>query len=104
MRPTISHGIATTQRAGIRQAMLMLGLGWSVAAAEFHVAVTGSDTASGDATHAWKTINHAATVAAAGDTVVIHGGTYALTQQIAYTRSGSTGHPITYSANSGDTV
>ena len=105
MRASNTHLIAAPLWAGIRHlAVLMLGAGWSLAAAEFHVAGTGSDTANGDTTHPWKTVNHAAVVAAAGDTVVIHGGTYALTQQIAFTHSGTSGHPITYRANSGDTV
>lgn len=100
MRSTTNYAIAIRSIA-----LLSLGLSWSLGwAAEFHVATSGADTAAGDATHPWKTVNHAATIAVAGDTVVVHNGTYALTQQISFTNSGTSGYPITYSANPGDTV
>jgi glycosyl hydrolase family 120/parallel beta helix pectate lyase-like protein/uncharacterized protein DUF1565 len=42
----------------------------------FHVALTGSDDAAGDAGNPFRTINRAAAVAQAGDTVVVHAGEY----------------------------
>ncbi|MDR0591715.1 MAG: right-handed parallel beta-helix repeat-containing protein [Bifidobacteriaceae bacterium] len=43
---------------------------------QYHVAVTGSDQASGRAGDPFRTINHAAQLAAPGDEVVVHAGTY----------------------------
>ena len=43
----------------------------------FHVAPAGVDTAPGTATAPWQTIQRAADAVTAGDTVVIHAGTYA---------------------------
>ena len=41
------------------------------------VAVTGSDAASGSATHPWRTIQHAVDATAAGGVITVHAGTYA---------------------------
>ena len=43
----------------------------------FHVAPAGADTAPGTAAAPWQTIQRAADAVTAGDTVVIHAGTYA---------------------------
>jgi alpha-N-arabinofuranosidase len=45
-------------------------------ASDIHVAKTGSDSAPGSHTHPYLTINKAASVAQAGDTVIVHAGTY----------------------------
>ena len=50
----------------------------------------------------FKTINKAAQVAVAGDTVIIHGGTYRET--VTPANSGSAGLPITYQAAEGEKV
>ena len=42
----------------------------------YHVSKQGSDRAAGTAEQPFLTINHAAAVAVAGDTVVVHGGEY----------------------------
>lgn len=74
-------------------------------AAELHVdGVDGADAAAGDAAHPWRTIAKATSLANPGDTVVIHAGTYALTSQLAFAHSGTTGNPITYTAAEGDAV
>lgn len=44
--------------------------------ATFHVATTGNDNADGSAAAPWKTIQHAASTAPAGSTVLVHGGVY----------------------------
>lgn len=46
-------------------------------ASTFHVAPTGVDTAAGSGAAPWQTIQRAAGAVTAGDTVVIHAGTYA---------------------------
>ncbi|MET0414960.1 MAG: DUF1565 domain-containing protein, partial [Actinoplanes sp.] len=43
---------------------------------ELHVATTGSDSADGSADQPFRTINRAAEVAVAGDTIVVHEGEY----------------------------
>lgn len=59
-------------------AALTLTITSGVAAADtFHVAPTGADTAAGTDTAPWRTIQRAADAVTAGDTVVIHAGTYA---------------------------
>jgi hypothetical protein len=45
-------------------------------AKDIHVAVTGSDTNTGDATAPYKTITKAASVALPSDVIIIHAGTY----------------------------
>ncbi|HSD89332.1 MAG TPA: right-handed parallel beta-helix repeat-containing protein [Kofleriaceae bacterium] len=42
----------------------------------WHVSPTGNDAASGSSTAPWKTIQRASNAAAAGDTVIVHAGTY----------------------------
>jgi hypothetical protein len=46
-------------------------------ATEYHVSLTGNDTALGTAAQPWRTIQRAVNAAAAGDTVLIHAGVYA---------------------------
>ena len=43
---------------------------------EYHVAKTGNDTNPGTAEQPFLTINHAAQLAVAGDTVIVHAGVY----------------------------
>jgi hypothetical protein len=45
----------------------------------YYVATTGSDSAAGTLAAPWATLNHANAVVAAGDTVYIRSGTYAIT-------------------------
>jgi hypothetical protein len=45
-------------------------------ATEFHVAVTGRDTASGTKSAPFRTIQHAADVAQPGDVIIVHAGVY----------------------------
>ncbi len=48
----------------------------AVAAAEYHVAVTGADINPGTAAQPFRTIQHGAAVAQPGDTVTVHAGIY----------------------------
>ena len=69
------------------ESRLLLSRAW-------YVAMTGSDKAGGTLAQPFQTIQHAAGVAQAGDTVYIRGGTYRET--VTQPRSGSVGAPITY--------
>ncbi|MFF2243333.1 right-handed parallel beta-helix repeat-containing protein [Arthrobacter sp. NPDC058130] len=68
-----------------------------------HVATTGSDLSDGTADHPFRTINHAATCARPGDTVVVHEGTYR--EWVRPIRGGiSDQRRITFEAASGEHV
>jgi hypothetical protein len=69
----------------------------------FHVSVSGDDHHSGlSAGEALRTVNHAAELAQAGDTVLIHAGTYEETVEVR--SSGSKDAPIVFRAAPGETV
>ena len=53
-----------------------LALAGTTGAAEYFVAADGCDQADGSAARPWRTIQRAADVAQAGDTVTIRGGIY----------------------------
>ena len=72
-------------------------------ATTYYVDPNGNDANDGSPTGPWKTIGHAADVAAAGDTVLINPGTYSVSQQISITTSGTASAPITFKGN-GDGV
>jgi hypothetical protein len=70
---------------------------------ELHVATSGSDTATGTADRPFRTINRAAAVAQAGDTVVVHAGEYR--EWVVPRRGGlSDRRRITYEAAEGEHV
>jgi parallel beta-helix repeat protein len=64
----------------------------------FYVAPTGSDGAGGSPQAPWQTLQHAANVVQAGDTVVVEPGTYT---GFNMTNSGQAGAPITFQAQAG---
>lgn len=88
----------------LRFGMLAPLFGTWLQAADYHVALHGSDAAAGGEAAPWRTINHAAGLAQAGDTVVIHAGTYHLARQIDFAHSGRSGNPITYCAAESENV
>jgi parallel beta-helix repeat protein len=65
----------------------------------YHVAVSGNDNNSGNQSQPWKTIQKAAATMKAGDTVLIHAGTY--DEKVTPINSGTEGKYITYQ-NFGD--
>ncbi|GIH19502.1 right-handed parallel beta-helix repeat-containing protein [Rugosimonospora africana] len=90
-------------------AIVATSTGVSWAATSYYVSPSGSDSAVGTLSAPWKSIAHAQSVAAAGDTVYFRGGTYAYatatsscTSQtatvnaIVLSKSGSSGSPINY--------
>lgn len=68
----------------------------------YWVATSGSDGNVGSQSSPWRTISHAVSIAGAGDTVVIVGGSYA--EDVKMAVSGGAGSPVTVRANAGDTV
>jgi hypothetical protein len=66
----------------------------------YYVSTTGSDSNSGTLSQPFLTINHAAQVAQAGDTVIIRGGTYRET--VTPANSGTSTAPITYESYPGE--
>jgi len=74
-----------------------------VSAREIHVAKTGSDSASGNQTGPFMTVNKAASIAQPGDAVTVHAGTYR--EWIKPPRGGSgDSKRITYRAATGEKV
>jgi hypothetical protein len=70
-------------------------------AATYYVATNGVDGNSGSLGAPWATISHATSTLAAGDTVLIRGGTYRETVTISKSGSSSS-KPITYQAYPGE--
>jgi hypothetical protein len=75
--------------------------GTGALAATYYVATTGSDNSPGTQAQPWKTIQHAASVAVAGDTVLVAGGVY--NQQVSFTRSGTATQKIVFKPADGTT-
>lgn len=76
----------------------MLVAGTVAHAAEYHVDPSGNDLDAGTGAAPWATLQHAADSVAAGDTVVVHSGSY---DGFNLTTSGAPGSPIIFSAESG---
>ena len=67
--------------------------------ATYVVDPAGDDANAGDAGTPWRTIKHAASSVAAGDTVIVHAGTYR--ESVSVSRSGAAGSPISFVADPG---
>lgn len=70
--------------------------------ATYYVSTTGKDTAAGTLANPYKTLTKAAGVAAAGDRVLVRGGSYF--EQVKIGRSGSATTPIEFGVYPGETV
>ncbi|MFJ1968004.1 right-handed parallel beta-helix repeat-containing protein [Streptomyces sp. NPDC087903] len=68
------------------------------------VAVGGNDSAAGTLAQPLRTIQRAVDLARAGDVIAVRGGTYALTDNITITTSGTASQPITLGAYQGERV
>jgi hypothetical protein len=64
--------------------------------ATYFVAVNGDDNGTGSFEHPWATINHAASQARAGDTIIVRGGRYRLSAQVRTLHSGRPNAWITF--------
>jgi acetyl esterase/lipase len=85
-------------------AVLILLVCKSGYSATFYVGAGGDDSNPGTKEKAFSSIKKAIEVAAAGDSILIRGGTYALTKRIDLDKSGSKGKLIKLWANSGEEV
>ena len=83
-----------------RLALLLTILAGTARAATYHVSPGGSDANAGSAGAPWATLQHAADEVAAGDTVLVHDGTY---RGFQIETSGTAGAPIVFLA-AGDNV
>ena len=73
--------------------------GTPACARTYYVSPSGSDEASGSAGHPWRTLQRAASVAVAGDTVIIAGGVYPVSTPIRPAHSGRADAPIVFHAD-----
>jgi Right handed beta helix region/Protein of unknown function (DUF1565) len=76
----------------------------TAAASPYYVAPTGKDSNAGTLDAPFATIQKAISVVAAGGTISVRGGTYALTTNIQVTKSGTAAAPITLAAYPGEHV
>jgi parallel beta-helix repeat protein len=81
--------------------LISLFSGFSANAATFYVASTGSNSNPGSSALPWATLQHAANVATAGDTVVVRPGVYAGAK---FSRSGLSTAPITFAGRAGTII
>jgi len=68
----------------------------------YHVSTEGDDGDPGTFDAPWRTIQHAADTVQPGDTVCVHTGTYV--EDVTFSRSGTDGAPITFTAAPGEAV
>jgi hypothetical protein len=68
------------------------------------VATNGSDSAAGTLAQPLRTVQRAVDLARPGDTIAVRGGTYALTDNITITSSGTASQPIALGAYQGERV
>jgi hypothetical protein len=71
-------------------------------ASTFYVATTGNDANAGTISVPFATVAKALLSVAAGDTIFVHGGTYATMARITITKTGTSTRPISLSAFPGD--
>lgn len=94
--------------AAVVSAALVMALGpvsdASAAPVTLVVATNGDDSAAGTLTRPLKTVQKAVDLAKPGDTITVRGGTYALTDNITITTSGTATQPITLGAYPGEHV
>ena len=93
----------TLASAIARMAWAMV-LSWATlaGAGEYHVAPTGDDASPGTRRRPFRTLQRGAKALSAGDTCIVHGGTYRET--VALKASGRKGAPVRIEAEPGETV
>ncbi len=98
--PALVVVTAVSQQTPAAAAVALISIG---AGTSFYVATTGNDGGDGSFGSPWRTIQHAADTAVAGDTVYVMGGTY--NEVVTFANSGSaTGGYITFESYPGQTA
>lgn len=72
--------------------------------ATIYVSPTGSDSGTGSITAPLKSIQSAVNTATPGSTIYLRGGTYALSTNVQFTKSGTSSQPYTLSAYGSEKV
>jgi hypothetical protein len=83
--------------------LLLLFHAREAAGAQYVASATGDDANPGTSERPWRTLAHAAGVTGPGDVVSFRAGTYATTDEVVLTRSGTSGAPISFVAWPGET-
>jgi len=94
--------MARTTRVAAAIAALILMESAMAAERTYHVATTGIDANAGGEAKPFRTIQHAADLMRAGDTCIVHAGTYRET--VTVKTSGAEGKPIRFTAAAGEEV
>jgi len=82
--------------------LLLLVPGPAYCAQTYYVSTAGNDSNPGTFAQPFRTVQHSANVAAAGDTVLIRGGVY--NEYLTVDRSGAVGAPIVFASFAGETA
>ena len=84
----------------ISVASSLLALTGIARSAEYHVALGGNDTAAGTSAAPWLTVQHGVDVLAAGDSLIVHAGTYVIDGKILVDgKTGTQAAPIAIQAD-----
>src|SRR3954447_18153514 len=100
-QPMLAYGLSA---AAFVAAVAMVPSPAGAATTTLYVATTGSDSNAGTLAAPLATIQKAVGLVAAGGTIAVRGGTYALSTNIQITRSGTSSAPITLTAYNGEKV
>jgi len=98
-KPMLAYGLSA---AAVGAAVAMVPSSADAATTTLYVATTGSDNNAGTLAAPLKTIQKAVDQVAAGGTIAVRGGTYALTTTITIAKSGTSSAPITLTAYPGE--
>ncbi|HKT05977.1 MAG TPA: right-handed parallel beta-helix repeat-containing protein [Rugosimonospora sp.] len=101
VRPGIRSGVAVAAVVG---AVALVPAFAQAATTTLYVATGGSDSNAGTLAAPLATIQQAVSAVAAGGTIAVRGGTYALTTNITISRSGTSSAPITLTSYGGEHV
>ncbi|WP_030439135.1 right-handed parallel beta-helix repeat-containing protein [Actinoplanes subtropicus] len=98
-KPMLAYGLSA---AAVVAAVATVPSSADAATVTLYVATTGSDSNAGTLAAPLKTIQKAVALVAAGGTIAVRGGTYALTSTITIAKSGTAAAPITLTAYNGE--
>jgi len=98
-KPMLAYGLSA---AAFGAAVAMVPSSADAATTTLYVATTGNDNNAGTLAAPLKTIQKAVDLVAAGGTIAVRGGTYALTTTVTIAKSGTASAPITLTAYNGE--